>query len=139
MKKLLLISVFILTVLSCKKTEFAPEGPTDVRVRNLSDQSFEEVVVITSKNVGDTIEFGTIATQSVSEYFRFAKAHSKAEITAKINIGGTLTKFTTGPVDYTYMDYKGQVRMTFEVWISDFNNRKLEISNLVLDEALVLE
>lgn len=139
MKKLLLISVLIFAVLSCKKTEFAPEGPTDVRVRNLSDQNFEEVVVITSNNVGDTIEFGNIASQSVSEYFRFIKAHSKAEITAKINIGGTLTKFTTGPVDYTYMDYKGQVRMTFEVWISDFNDRKLKINNLVLDEALILE
>ncbi|MDD3052520.1 MAG: hypothetical protein PHR06_15460 [Candidatus Cloacimonetes bacterium] len=139
MKKLLLISILVFTVLNCKKTEFAAEGPTDVRVRNLSDQNFEEVVVSTSENAGDTIAFGTITNQSVSDYFRFTKAYPKAEISAKINIGGTLTEFTTGSVSYTYMNYQGQVRLTYEVWISDFNNRKLEINNLVLDEALVLE
>jgi hypothetical protein len=36
MKKLIVISFILLTVLACKKKEFSPEGPTDVRVRNLS-------------------------------------------------------------------------------------------------------
>jgi len=139
MRKVIFISIIALLFFSCKKTGFAPEGPTDVRVRNLSDLPFEEVVVSTSEKTGDTLTFGNIPDQSVSEYFRFQKAYNKAEISAKINIGGTLTEFTTGPENYTYMTYQSQVRMTFEVYISDMNKRKLAISNLILDEPLVLK
>ena len=78
---------------------------------------------------------GTIAPGLVSEYFRFEKAYSKAEISAKIN-GVT---FSTEPVDYTYLDYKGQVKMTYEVEISDLNNKVLKIKNVILEEALHLK
>ncbi|MCE5347565.1 MAG: hypothetical protein LLG13_14950 [Bacteroidales bacterium] len=139
MKKIFFISFFVLILVACKKTEFSPEGPTDVRVRNLSDLNFEDVIVSTSEKVGDTILFGVIAGKAVSEYFRFSKAYSKAEISAKINIGGTLMQFSTGPENYTYMDYKSQVRMTFEVYISDMNKRELTISNIILEEPLVLK
>ena len=37
-------------LLACKKKEFSPEGPTDVRIRNISDLTFEEVIVKTSEN-----------------------------------------------------------------------------------------
>lgn len=139
MKKLLIIPLLILTLLACKKTKFSPEGPTDVRIRNLSDLQFQQVVVSTSENKGDTIAIGDIASGSVSEYFRYTKAYPKAEITAKINVGGTLVTFTTGPVDYTYMNYIGRDRITYEVAVSDMNNRVLKINNVVLDEALVLK
>src|SRR5450759_943490 len=102
MKKIIVISFILLAVLACKKKHFSPEGPTDVRIRNISDQAFSEVVVSTSENAGDTIALGNIPSGSVSEYSRFKKAYPKAEISAKINIGGTLVKFSTGAVDYTY-------------------------------------
>jgi hypothetical protein len=37
------------------------------------------------------------------------------------------------------MQYIGQDRITFEVYISSMNNKELTISNLVLDEPLVLK
>lgn len=135
MKKLIFISI-VLVLFACKKTEFEPEGPTDVRVRNLSDLNFEDVIVSTSEKAGDTISFGNIAGLSVSEYSRFKKAYPKAEISAKINIGGTLVKFSTGPEDYTYMTYLGQMRITYEVYISDMNKRELTISNVIPEEPL---
>jgi hypothetical protein len=139
MKKLILVSLVLLSVLACKKKEFSPEGPTDVRIRNLSDLTFEEVIVKTSEKPEDIDTIGNITKASVSDYFRFQKAYPKAEISAKINIGGSLIKFSTGTVDYTYMQYIGRDKITFEVYISNMISRELTVSNIILDEALVLK
>lgn len=129
MKKLLLISIIVLTVLACKKTKFSPEGPTDVRVKNVSDLSFSLVIVNTSDGI-DTL--GNIAAGGFSEYFRFNKAFPKAEITAVVN-GQT---FSTGSVNYNGMTYIGLAKVTYEVFISDLSNKKLTISNCSLDAPL---
>ncbi len=139
MKKLVTVILILLSLLACKKKEFSPEGPTDVRIRNISDLTFEEVIVRTSENPKDIDTLGTVAKASISDYFRFKKAYQKAEISAKINTGGSLVKFSTGSVDYTYMQYIGQDRITFEVYISNLNNRELTISNVIREEALVLK
>lgn len=139
MKRLIIISLLLLSVLACKKKEFAPEGPTDVRIRNLSDQILEEVIVSTSEKAEDIDTLGIIGTGSVSDYYRFSKAYPKAEISAKINIEGSLMTFSTGTVNFTYMQYIGRDRITFEVYISNISNRELTISNVILDEALVLK
>lgn len=139
MKNLLLISILILSLLACKKTKFSPEGPTDVRVRNLSDVSFNEVIVRTSDNILDVDTIGNIGQGAVSEYSRFTKAHPKAEISARINVDGTMVKFSTGPVNYTYMHYIGLARITFEIYISNMNTRELTVSNLIPEEPLVLK
>ena len=139
MKKLIIISLVLLSIVACKKVKFSPEGPTDVRVRNQSDLIFEEVIVSTSEKTEDVDTLGTITNASVSDYFRFTKAYPQAEISAKINIDGSLVKFSTGQVDYTYMQYIGRDRITYEVNISDLNNRILTISNVIEEEALVLK
>ena len=139
MKKLIVISFILLSVLACKKKELSPEGPTDVRIRNLSDQPFQEVIVTTSEKTGDTITIGDISSGAVSDYFRFTKAYPKAEISAKINVGGSLVTFTTGKVDYTYQQYIGRDRITYEVYISSMPDRQLSISNVIPEEPLVLK
>lgn len=139
MKKLIIISLLLLSVLACKKKGFSPEGPTDVRIRNISDLAFEEVIVSTSEKPGDIDTIGNIANGSTSDYFRFTKAYPKAEISAKINIGGTPVKFSTGTVSYTYMQYIGRDKITYEVYISNLTNRELTISNVIEDEPLVLK
>ncbi len=139
MKKFFIISLLLLSVLACKKKEFSPEGPTDVRIRNITGETFEEVIVSTSEKSADIDTLGNIAQGSVSDYFRFTKAYPKAEISAKVNIGGSLIKFSTGSVDYTYMQYIGQDRITFEVYISNPANHVLTISNVIIEEPLVLK
>ena len=139
MKKFIVISLLLLSVLACKKKEFSPEGPTDVRIRNITEETFEEVIVSTSEKSADIDTLGNIAKGSVSDYFRFTKAYPKAQISAKINISGLLVKFSTGPVNYTYMQYIGQDRITYEVYISNMDNRELTISNVILEESLVLK
>lgn len=120
MKKLILFSFIILSLTACKKTKFAPEGPTDVRVKNISDLAFTEVKV----NISDSIKvMGDVPAGGLSEYVRFHKAFPKAEISAKVNG----QSFSTGVVDYTGLTYIGQAKITYEVWISDLPNRKLEI------------
>jgi hypothetical protein len=139
MKKLVIIFFLLLSAIACKKKEFSPEGPTDVRIRNLSDQNFQEVIVSTSEKPEDIDTIGAIANGSTSDYFRFTKAYPKAEISAKINIDGSPMKFSTGVVNYTYLTYIGRDRITYEIYISDLNNRELKISNVILEEALVLK
>jgi hypothetical protein len=129
MKKLLLISILLLTVVACKKTKFSPEGPTDIRVQNISDLPFELVIVNTSDGI-DTL--GNISAGGFSDYFRFNKAYPKAEITAKVN--GQL--FSTGSVNYNGMTYIGQAKVTYDVFISDLANKKLTINNCSLDAGL---
>jgi hypothetical protein len=139
MKKYLLILVALTILAACKKTEFEPEGPTDVRVRNMQNTEIFSNVVINTAGVRDTTgnikKLGTINPGQVSDYQRVNIAFSKAEITAEIN--GEI--FTTGEVNSTYMDYKGQMRITYEVFISNMTNRILEISKVIPEEPLVLK
>jgi len=139
MKKLVALFFVLLLATGCKKQHNTPEGPTDVRIRNLSDQTFKDVVVITSEKNGDTLSYGTISSGTVSGYFRFKKAYPKALVSANINLGGNNIKYTTGPVDFTYMQYIGRDRITFEVNISDPVSHSLIISNVIEEEPLALK
>lgn len=132
MKKLLLLSLILVAVLACKKTKFEPAGPTDVRVKNISDQILTEVKVKIRDNINN---YGDIAPQQVTDYLRFDTAYVKAEITAKVNN----ETFSTGLVNYMGLTYQGQVRLTYVIWISDFSSKKLEINNVILDEPLILD
>jgi hypothetical protein len=127
MKKLILVSIIILSVIACKKTKFSPEGPTDVRIRNLSDQIFSEVIVCTSEYPEDIDTLGTIDKYATSDYLRFRKAYPMAEISATIN--GQV--YSTGTVNYNSgITFIGQAKITYEVWISDYNKKKLELKVL---------
>lgn len=139
MKNILFIFLVIFAVTSCKKTEWSPEGPTDVRIRNLQgDLTFNEVVIKTAggrDTTGNIKEFGTIAPGGISDYHRVTFAYPKAEITAKIN--GVL--FSTGEFQSTYMTYLSTMRVTYEVYISNMDNKVLTINKCVPDEELVLK
>lgn len=132
MQKLVFILVVVLCVVSCKKEPLAPEGPTDIRIFNSSDQTYSNVTVNTTNIQGAEFNFGTIAPQSYSEYHRFDKAFNKAEITLTINN----EIFTTGPVDLTYLVYLSTVKATYLVWISDFTRKKIEIYDVILESDL---
>lgn len=139
MKRIILLCVFVLLIISCKKTEFSPEGPTDIRIRNLSDMSFTEVTIKTSEYEEDIVNIPSIQAQGTSEYQRFKKAYPKAEISAKVYSNGSLITVSTGKVDFTYMQYLSTQRVTFEVYIPNLQSRVLEISRVIPEEELVLK
>lgn len=139
MKRVLLIAVSILLLVSCKKTEFAPEGPTDIRIRNKTNLAFTNVVISTSEYEDDVATIASIAPGATSEYQRFKKAYPKCKISATITVGGSPVVFSTDDVSYTYMQYLSTQRVTFEVFIPNMDARKLEISKLIPDEELILE
>ncbi len=76
-----------------------------------------------------------LAREIYSDYYRFEKAYPKAEISAEIN--GIL--FSTGPVSVTYMTYLGQDRITYEVDVSNMNNKELKINNVIHEEPLIIK
>jgi hypothetical protein len=129
MKKLIIISIIILSIAACKKTKFAPEGPTDVRIYNMTDLPFTEVTV----TIDDSTKIlGNVIKGAYTPYIEFHKAFPIAEISAKIN--GVL--YTTGKADTKTMTYIGQAKITYDVYISDFNNKKLTIDKCTLDAPL---
>lgn len=135
---MVILSVLILTAISCKKTEWAPEGPTDVRIRNLGDMTFNEVIIKTAggrDTTGNIKILGTVAPGAASEYARVTFAYPKAEISAVIN--GEV--YTTGSFLSTYMQYIGQQRITYDVYISNMDNKTLKINDVKFDEPLILK
>jgi hypothetical protein len=129
MKKLFLISAVLLIVLSCKKLEKSPEGPADIRIKNLSDQTFDSLTVNTS---GGEFNYGSLLPGKYTDYQRFEKTYPKVDITVSIN-GQT---FKTDQVDYTYANVLGQGKFSYEVWISNATAKKLEIYQVIPDAPL---
>lgn len=134
MKKILFVALILLVSFSCKKSKFSPEGPTDVRIRNLTTLAFYDLTV----DIDTAVNYGNLNPQSVTDYIRFPKAYPKATISAKINKGGSLVTFSTEIFDYTYMQYMGQMRITYEVFIPNMDKNEFHIE-VILDEALDLE
>jgi len=134
MKKVLYIFLIALVIVSCKKTKFSPEGPTDIRVRNVqSTYTYTDVIVKSAggkDTTGNIKNLGSIAPGQVSQYKRFAIAFYRAEISAKIN-GET---FSTGPINSAYWTYIGPDKITYEVYIKNLTSKLLEISAYI-DEA----
>jgi hypothetical protein len=128
MKKSLLIAIMLISAASCKETEYSPEGPTDVRIKNSTGLTMSDITVNTSGGINN---FGSIGNNQLSGYLRFEKAYPDAEVTAVING----QSFSTGVVDYNGMTYIGQAKITYDVIISDLNNRKLSV-DVTLDAPL---
>ena len=136
MKKYLFVLFILFASFACKKAEWEPEGPTDIRVRNSQGTEIFRDVIINTAGIRDTAgnvkKLGTINPGKESGYQRVTIAFPKAEIKAVIN-GET---FSTGTVNSTYMHYIGLMRITYEVYISDMTNKVLSINGVILDEAL---
>jgi hypothetical protein len=138
MKRITLILFCLLLVTSCKKTKFSPEGPTDVRIENLTTVPFTNVIYKTSENEKDVDTIPSIGAGKTSEYVRFTKAYPKLQLSAMINVSGTIATYSTGPVSFTYMQYIGQDRITFKVFIENESTKKLGMT-LVIEEPLTLK
>ena len=130
MKRHLIFAAILLLALSgCKKLEKEPYGPTDIRIRNLSDVALNELTVETG---GGTYNYGTLGAQETSDYHRFERAYPKANISAIING----EKYKTDTTTYYYMQYLGQVKATYEIFIESHTLKKLKISNVIMESAL---
>lgn len=105
--------------MACKKTRTEPEGPTDVRIYNNTDQLFDNVIVNTS---GGEFNFGTVSSHAYSPYHRYEKAYSKADIS--LTIGGVT--YSTPKQDYTYMHYMGQMKVTYKIYIRNQALKELD-------------
>ncbi len=109
MKKITILITLILAMAGCSKEKITPEGPTDVRIRNLSDVEFTNVIVETGKG---EYNYGTIASRSDSEYHRFEISYNNIEVTATID--GMV--YTNGEQDHTFDVYIGPDKVSYEVY-----------------------
>ena len=124
MRKILPFVLAVIVITSCKKTEYEPLGPTDVRIYNDTDIGFTDVVVNTS---GGEYNFGAVAPKSYSEYHRFEKSYPKVDVSLVINA----ESFSTAKQDYTYQNYLGQVKCTYKVFIADQSQHLLDVKVVI--------
>jgi hypothetical protein len=134
MKKYFFFVLIVLSAAACKKTEFSPEGPTDVRIRNLTTFALYDLTI----DIDTIVKYGDLNPQSVTDYIRFPKAYPKATISAKINRNGTLETVSTEKFDYTYMQFMGQMKITYEIYMPQTDKNVFEVE-VIPEEPLVLE
>ena len=115
-----MISAILLVALSCKKVEKEPFGPTDVRILNLTDVQMQNLTVNTYDS---TFNYGTLNAHDTTEYHRFNRAYVIANISAVIN---GLT-YKTDTAIYAWLNYVGQVKITYRIWIKSDAERKLDM------------
>ena len=124
MRNIFALAFIMMIMVSCEKPNRTPEGPTDVRIKNLTDQAFTDVNVDTG---GGNHNYGDIEAGGITDYFRFDKAYPDAEITAIIND----EIYTSGEQDYTYAIYIGPDKITYEVYILNPEQRILEVDVII--------
>lgn len=121
MKKLTLLLALILALAGCKKENIAPEGPTDVRIKNVTgDVVFENVIVDTGRG---EFNYGNIEAGAVSEYHRFEVSYPTIEVS--LTIDGV--QYTNGEIDNTYSTYIGTDKVTYEVYPSSIGSGVLVV------------
>lgn len=129
MRKLIFLTAVLIIAFSCKKINREPIGPTDVRVKNLTTEIMTNLTVNTYDS---TYNYGTLKSDSVTVYHRFDRAYSIANITAIING----LKYKTDTATYGWMNYMGQMKITYEIYIENDAQRKLKISRTIPESDL---
>ena len=77
----LVLTAIVLT--SCKKTEYTPDGPTDIRIHNVSSLTYDSVLVINT--LLESNEYGTVNPGAQTEYKRFEKAYPREQVNMYID------------------------------------------------------
>ena len=85
MKKTIFLSIVLTAIVltSCKKTEYTSDGPTDIRIHNISSLTYDSVVVINT--LLESNEYGTVNPGAQTEYKRFEKAYPREQVNMYIN------------------------------------------------------
>lgn len=123
MRKLtFLLIALVLVAAGCKKENLTPEGPTDVRIKNVTgDVVFENVIVDTGRG---EFNYGSIAAGTVSDYHRFEVSYPEIEVTLTIDD----MVYTTGEVDNTFATYIGPDKVTYEVYPTSIGSGVLVVT-----------
>ena len=84
MKKNIFLSIVLAVIVltSCKKDKYTPDGPTDIRIHNVSSLTYDSVVV--STDWGNN-EYGTVNPGEQTEYKRFEKAYPREQVNMYID------------------------------------------------------
>ena len=85
MNKITILSLVLTAIVltSCKKTEYTPDGPTDIRIHNVSSLTYDSVVVINT--LSESNEYGTVNPGAQTEYKRFEKAYPREQVNMYID------------------------------------------------------
>ena len=132
MKRAILFTCLVLFLVSCKKSEVDPEGPTDVRIYNNTQQVFDNVAIKTTDDPSYTnVEhnFGSVNPGEYSAYYRVDIAYTQADVS--LTIGGVT--YSVPKVNYSTLTYLSTMKVAYWITIKDYVNHVLKIE--VVPEA----
>ena len=112
MNKIIFLSIVLtaMVLISCNKTEYTPDGPTDIRIHNVSSLTYDSVVVINTSL--EENEYGTVNPGAKTEYKRFKKAYPKEQV--NMYIDSVSYKF---PPDDSVRVLLQQGKFTYELYV----------------------
>lgn len=118
---LALMSLLLFSI-SCTKSDLIDGPPAEIRVKNVSPFTFEEVKIW-------DVDLTTLQSNELSDYFTKEPAFDKATILVRID---------TFQFGQTIIDYVGEKplkrgKYTFEIDISELSNYGFLTQNLVKD------
>lgn len=122
MKKILLLIVSISTLISCSNDDDNSATELNIRLSNVSQYTFQNIVVNTT--TGDT-DFENIGPQEMSLYKTFETAYRYAFVELEID-GET---YTLQPIDYVGETPLENGNYTYQI---DANNSQEQYSKLTL-------
>ncbi len=112
MNKITFLSIVLTAIVltSCKKNEYTPDGPTDIRIHNVSSLTYDSVVVINT--LWEENEYGTVNPGAKTEYKRFEIAYPKEQV--NMYIDSVSYKF---PPDDSIRVLLQQGKFTYELYV----------------------
>ncbi|MCB0665840.1 MAG: hypothetical protein KDC80_08470 [Saprospiraceae bacterium] len=119
----LLITVLWISGPHCTQTDIVDGPPVEIRVRNISDFNYDELVIW-------NIKLGPLKSNETTDYFTRETAYDKATISVQVD------SFQFGQ---TVIDYVGEKplkkgKYTFEVDLSDLSDFGQLSQNIVKDQ-----
>tara|TARA_B110000285_G_C14559936_1_gene353017 strand:- start:55 stop:438 length:384 start_codon:yes stop_codon:yes gene_type:complete len=122
MKKILILIISISTLISCSSDDDNSTSELNIRLSNISEYDFENIVVNTT--TGDT-DFENIGPQEMTSYKTFETAYRYAFVELEID-GET---YTLQPIDYVGETPLENGNYTYQI---DANDSQEQYSKLTL-------
>lgn len=123
------ILLLAVMTIGCGDKEYdRDKGPSDIRIENMSSETYDSIIVNTS---GGENSYGSLDTGMESEYKRFEIAYPEADIS--LYVGSV--KYSYGPINYTYLAWLGKGKFTYQVDLADTVTHTLSI-HVIADAPL---
>lgn len=126
MKKLLILTLILGTILSCSKNDDIND--VNIRLSNISNLNFENIIV--NPGGSEKINYGDLKSRMLSDYKNFVKAYSYGFV--ELTANGK--KYSITPIDYVGETPLSNGNYTYELNLEDRQTGNAELTISLIKE-----